>query len=55
MDEHAGQGGRIIVTIFATAVALAAGLPIFAIGERIREGRSNPYPKTSPHNPKDTP
>lgn len=55
MDEHSGQGGRIIVSIFATAVALASGLPIFAIGERIREERSNQYPKTSHHNPNDTP
>lgn len=37
MDERPGQGGRMIAALTATAVALAIGLPIFALGERIRE------------------
>lgn len=37
----------MIASLTATAVALAVGLPIFAIGERIRE-RGGAYRNTSP-------
>lgn len=47
----------MIASLLATAGALAIGLPIFALGERIRERRErrNSYPKTSHHDLKDTP
>ena len=37
MDERSGRGGRMTASLIATAVALAIGLPIIALGERIRE------------------
>lgn len=37
MAEHLGRGGRVTASLTAAAVALAVGLPIFALGERIRE------------------
>lgn len=37
MDERTGRGGRVTDSLTAAAVALAIGLPIFALGERIRE------------------
>ena len=37
MDERPGQGLSMIASLTATAAALAVGLPIFALGERIRE------------------
>lgn len=57
MDGGPGRGGRMIESFIATAVALAVGLPIFALGERIREReeRRNPYPQTSHHYREDTP
>lgn len=52
MDERSGRGRRVIasLTATATAVALAIGLPIFALGERIREReeRSLNHPPNSP-------
>ena len=37
MDERSGRGGRMIASLTAVAAALAVGLPIFALGERLRE------------------
>lgn len=37
MDERTGRGGLVTASLLATAAALAIGLPIFALGERIRE------------------
>lgn len=37
MDERPGRGDRMIASLTATAAALAVGLPISALGERIRE------------------
>ena len=37
MAERSGRGGLVIASLTATAAALAVGLPIFALGERIRE------------------
>lgn len=41
MDERPGRGGLMtaspIATAAALALALAIGLPIFALGERVRE------------------
>ena len=37
MDGRSGWGDRMISSLTATAVSLAIGLPIFALGERIRE------------------
>lgn len=41
----------MIASLYAVAAAMAIGLPIFALGERIRgrEERRNPYLKTSHH------
>lgn len=46
----------MIASLTAVAAALAVGLPIFALGERIRERgeRRNSYPKTSHQDRKDT-
>lgn len=47
----------MIASLTPVAAALAIGLPIFALGERVRsrEERRNPYPKTSHHDREDTP
>ena len=47
----------MIASLTAVAAALAIGLPILALGERIREReeRRNSYPKTSHHDRKDAP
>ena len=47
----------MIESLATVAAALTIGLPIFALGERIRERRErhNPYPKTSHHDREDTP
>ena len=37
MDVSPGRGGRVTASLTAAAVALATGLPIVALGERIRE------------------
>lgn len=39
MDGRSGRDGSVIASLIATAVALAVGLPIFALGECIRERR----------------
>lgn len=56
MDERPRRGGRAIASLTAVAAALAIGLPIFALGERIRErqGRHNLYRKTNHPDRKDT-
>lgn len=41
MVERPSGGLRMTVSLTATAVALAIGLPIFALGERIRERRGH--------------
>lgn len=47
----------MIASLYAVSAALTIGLPIFALGERLREReeRRNPYPNTSHHARKDTP
>lgn len=47
----------MITSLTATAVALTLGLPIFALGERIREReeRRNSYPEPSHHSREDMP
>lgn len=46
----------MIASLTATAVALAAGLPIFALGERIRErGERRPGSRPNTHTRKDIP
>lgn len=37
MDERSGRGGSVIASLTAVFAALAIGLPIFVLGERIRE------------------
>ena len=37
MAGRPGRGDRMITSLTATAAALAVGLPIFALGELIRE------------------
>lgn len=54
MDERPGRGDRMIASFTATVVALAVGLPIFALGERIRESRL-PDQNTSPARKETTP
>lgn len=48
MDEHPGRGDRMIAPLAVAVVALAVGLPIFALGERIR-GRGGADRHTSPN------
>lgn len=50
MDERPGRGGRVIASLTATVTALAIGLPIFALGERVREReeRRLNHPPNSP-------
>lgn len=59
MDERTGRGGRMIASLYAVSAALAVGLPIFALGERIREREARrkpyPFPKTGHHDREDTP
>lgn len=46
----------MIASLTATAVALAVGLPIVALGERIRErGGNRPIDRYTPPTRKDTP
>jgi hypothetical protein len=47
----------MIASLTAVVAALTIGLPILALGDRIRERgeRRNPYPKTSHHDREDTP
>jgi hypothetical protein len=49
----------VIASLAAVFAALAVGLPIFVLGERIREREerrnSCPFPKTSHHDREDTP
>lgn len=47
MDERTVRGGRMTASLTAMAVALTIGLPVFALGERIRERHLN-YPHNSP-------
>lgn len=51
MDGRPGRGGRVIASLTAVFAALAVGLPIFALGERIRERdeRRLNRPSTQPH------
>ena len=48
MDERTERGGRVTASLTAAAVALAIGLPIFALGEHVRESRL-PDQDTSPN------
>lgn len=54
MDERQGWGDRMIASFTAAVVALAVGLPIFALGERIRE-RGGADRHTSPARKETTP
>ena len=47
----------MIASLTAVTAALLIGLPLLALGERIRERkeRRNSYPKTSHHDLEDTP
>lgn len=56
MAEQPGQGGSMITSLTAAAAALTLGLPIFALGERLRERQERCLrnPRTSPIQ-KDTP
>lgn len=55
MDERPGRGGRVIASLTATVAALAVGLPIFALGERIRERGERRLTPSHPDTRKDTP
>ena len=48
MDERTERGRRVTASLTAAAVALAIGLPIFALGEHVRESRL-PDQDTSPN------
>lgn len=39
MDERSGGDVSMTASLLATAVALAIGLPIFALGEYLRESK----------------
>lgn len=56
MDERPRRGGRVIASLTAPAVALTILLPIFALGERIREREERRRgSQNTPPNRKDTP
>lgn len=50
MDDGSGRGDRMPASLLATAAALTIGLPIFVLGERIRnrEERLLNRPPNSP-------
>ena len=55
MDGRPERGGRMTAALAATAVALAVGLPIFALGERIREREERRLNRTHLTTRKDIP
>jgi len=55
VDERTERGGRVTASLTAAAVALAIGLPIFALGERIREREERRPAHPAPPTRKETP